>query len=116
MIGSALFGKAGLIAILVGAGGLLGITFSQRVLVPKASEKIDYAEIRTIIASELQAMPQPTVSVQPFDVDKIKGIREFNYSPQFSGSIQVSGVDSTSVRRYIREAVAIALSNQKRSK
>lgn len=45
--------------------------------------------------------PQPTVSVQPFDVDKIKGVKSFAYSPQFSGSIQVAGVDSTALRKMI---------------
>lgn len=49
--------------------------------------------------------PEPTVSVQPFDVDKIKGLREFNYAPQFTGSIQVAGVDSSSIRRMIDVSV-----------
>lgn len=50
----------------------------------------------------------PTVSVQPFEVDKIKGLRSFQYSPQFSGHISVAGVDSASVRKMITESVDAA--------
>lgn len=49
--------------------------------------------------------PQPTVSVQPFDVDKIKGLKEFNYSPQYTGNISVNGVDSAAVRKWIEQSV-----------
>src|SRR5688572_2942322 len=47
----------------------------------------------------------PTVSVQPFDVEKIKNLKAFTYSPGFTGSISVAGVDSTSIKRYIDAAV-----------
>lgn len=50
--------------------------------------------------------PEPTVSVQPFEVEKIKGLREFVYSPQFSGSISVAGVDSTALRRMIDQSMS----------
>lgn len=49
--------------------------------------------------------PEPTVSVQPFDVDKIKGLRAFNYAPSFTGSIKVAGVDSASISRMIEHSV-----------
>jgi hypothetical protein len=49
--------------------------------------------------------PDPVVSVQPFDVEKMKRIGSFNYSPQFSGSISVAGVDSTSLNKMINEAM-----------
>ena len=63
------------------------------------------------------ACPEPTVAVQPFDVDKIKNLKSFTYSPQYSGSIRVAGVDSAAVKRYIIDAVNEALStNKKRRK
>jgi hypothetical protein len=49
--------------------------------------------------------PEPTVSVQPFDVEKIKGVKSFNYSPQFTGSISVAGVDSTRLKQIIQHSV-----------
>lgn len=62
------------------------------------------------------ACPEPTVAVQPFDVEKIKNLKSFTYSPQYSGSIRVAGVDSAAVRRYIRQAIDEALSNGKKRK
>lgn len=53
--------------------------------------------------------PEPTVSVQPFDVDKIKGLRSFVYTPQFSGSIRVAGVDSTALRKMIDASMEKAM-------
>lgn len=49
--------------------------------------------------------PQPTVSVQPFDVEKIKNLKAFTYSPEFTGAISVAGVDSTAIRKYVEQAV-----------
>lgn len=49
--------------------------------------------------------PEPTVEVQPFEVEKIKGLRSFQYSPQFSGNISVAGVDSASIARMIDVSV-----------
>lgn len=49
--------------------------------------------------------PEPTVSVQPFDVEKIKGVKEFNYSPQFSGAISVAGADSSRLKQIIQQSV-----------
>lgn len=52
--------------------------------------------------------PEPAVSLQPFDVDKIKGVKSFNYSPQFSGSISVAGVDSTALRKMFDKSIDAA--------
>lgn len=62
------------------------------------------------------ACPEPTVAVQPFDVDKIKNLKSFTYSPTYSGSIQVAGVDSSSVRRWINQAVSDVLSDNKKQR
>lgn len=106
MITSALFGKAGLTIALIGAGLVGGIFVQQKVLNDK---KIDYDEIRGIVSQELGKVPPPTVSVQPFDVDKIKGLKEFNYSPNYTGNIAVNGVDSSAVRRWIEQSVIRAI-------
>lgn len=60
--------------------------------------------------------PQPTVSVQPFDVEKIKNLKQFTYQPAFTGSISVAGVDSTAIKRYIDNAITKSLSSDKKSK
>ncbi len=57
--------------------------------------------------------PEPTVSIQPFDVDKVKGVKNFNYAPQFSGSISVAGVDSTALRKMIDGCLNRALDDYK---
>jgi len=50
--------------------------------------------------------PEPTVAVQPFDFEgKIKGVKTINYSPQFSGSISVAGVDSTALEKMIERSM-----------
>lgn len=65
--------------------------------------------------------PEPSVSVQPFEVDKIKGLKSFVYNPQFSGSIQVAGVDSTALRKMIDQSMEQAfqrymISNHKKGR
>lgn len=60
--------------------------------------------------------PAPSVSVQPFDVDKIKNLKAFTYSPQFTGAISVAGVDSVAIKRYIEEAVMRAISQEGKKK
>jgi hypothetical protein len=57
--------------------------------------------------------PEPTVSVQPFDVDKVKGVKNFNYAPQFSGSISVAGLDSTAIRKMFETSINRAFDNYK---
>lgn len=90
-----------IITALVAAIGTLAV--NKKFFTPE-TPKIDYSQVRSIVASELKKVPPPTVSVQPFEVEKIKGLREFVYSPQFTGSIEVAGVDSTSIRRMIDDA------------
>jgi hypothetical protein len=45
------------------------------------------------------------VSIQPFEVEKMKNLRNFTYTPQFTGTVSVAGVDSATVRKYIDESV-----------
>jgi len=97
-------------AILALAGTLGGI-FLQQKLFNQDPEQIDYERIRKIVGEEIKQFPTPTVSVQPFDVEKIKGVREFNYSPAFSGNVTLSGCDSTAMKRLVEQAVDKALSN-----
>ena len=49
------------------------------------------------------------VSVQPFDVDKIKNLKTFQYAPQFSGNISVAGVDSLRLKIIIQQSVDASL-------
>jgi len=87
--------KWALVIVISAAGGM---AFHAKVLMPE------------IPACPACNCPEPTVSVQPFDVDKIKGVKSFNYSPQFSGSISVAGVDSTALRKMIDRAIDQSLS------
>jgi hypothetical protein len=56
-------------------------------------------------------VPCPTVvcpeavTIQPFDSEKIKNVRSFTYAPQFTGTVSVAGVDSTSIRKFIDQSV-----------
>lgn len=90
-----------------------GIGVQQKVLNPKP-ETVDYSEIRGIVRdvvkSELKNIPkpEPTVPIQPFDVDKIKNLKTFTYSPNFSGNVAVNGIDSAAVHRWVEHSVMIA--------
>jgi hypothetical protein len=107
---AAFFAKFGLPAFVLLFGVTIGIGVQQKVLghKPTAPPEIDYARIQKMITN----IPQPTVSVQPFAVDKFKNLKTFTYSPAFTGSISVAGVDSASIRRYIEEAVTKAIEKQ----
>jgi hypothetical protein len=78
-------------------GSIAGIGVQQKVL----NEKVRFPE----------PVPCPpcncpeAVSIQPFDVQKMKNLKEFSYSPQFSGSVSVAGVDSATVRKYIEQSI-----------
>lgn len=65
---------------------------------------------------ECPECPQPTVSIQPFDVEKIKNLKQFHYSPEFTGSISVAGIDSSSIKRYINEAIQETCGEKKRKR
>ncbi len=97
---SALFLKFGIPVLYVLAGSLAGIAVQQKYL---ASPAPDYPPCPACVC------PEPTVSAQPFDVKKFKGLREFNYAPSFTGSISVAGVDSTALRRMIDRSLVEAL-------
>jgi hypothetical protein len=38
-------------------------------------------------------------------MEKMKGVKEFNYRPEFTGNISIAGVDSSMIRKYINEAI-----------
>jgi hypothetical protein len=107
---TALFGKAGLSIAFIIAGVLGGQFLQSRVFAPRPAKppQIDYNQVREIFTEELCKIPPPTVTVQPFECSKIKGLREFNYSPQYTGNIAVNGVDSAAVRRWIEQSVVRA--------
>lgn len=89
-----IFGKFTSIVTILAFGVVAGIGIQQKVL---------NAPIPDCICPT--PPPPPTVQVQPFDVEKIKNLREFTYAPKFTGSISVAGVDSSSVRIFIEESV-----------
>ena len=97
---SVIISKFGLPILVLGFGVITGISFQQKVLNPKPTA---CPQCPACIC------PEPTVSVQPFDVEKIKNLKTFTYSPGFTGSISVAGVDSTSIRKYIEIAVMKAI-------
>lgn len=87
-----------ILLVVIGAG--LGTIFQMKSNINKLSKCPDCVCPR--------CPDPPTVSVQPFDVEKIKNLKAFTYSPGFTGSISVAGVDSTSIKRYIDQAVLSA--------
>jgi hypothetical protein len=99
MIFSAVISKFGLPVIIAGAGLVAGIGLQQKVLNEKPAACPQCPSC---------FCPKPTVSVQPFDVEKLKNIKTFTYSPDFTGSVSVAGVDSSSIRKYIDIAVTKA--------
>jgi hypothetical protein len=102
---TALFSKIALPLLILVAGMVAGIGVQQKIL-DKKSEGVDYGRIDQMIFAQIARIPKPeAVSVQPFDVEKIKNLKSFSYAPQFTGSVSVAGVDSTSIRKYIDQAV-----------
>lgn len=53
--------------------------------------------------------PAPTIQMQPFEVEKMKNIKGFTYSPQYSGNISIAGSDTTHLREIIESSIAKAL-------
>lgn len=88
-------------------GGIGGMFLQHKVFAPPV-EKFDYTKVQSIMNEVVKNISPPTVSVQPFDADQLKRVKEFNYSPQFSGSVNVVGVDSALVKKYIEQAVLTA--------
>lgn len=103
MVLSAIISKLGLPIIVLGFGVMTGIGIQQKVLNPKP---VSCPQCPACVC------PEPTVSVQPFDVEKIKNLKTFTYSPGFTGSISVAGVDSASIRKFIDDAVTKAFAKQ----
>ncbi|MGL6121692.1 MAG: hypothetical protein ACRC1W_01385 [Shewanella sp.] len=83
-----------LLILIFGVVGGIGI--QQKVLNPEPHEIIPCPDCHC---------PEPSVSIQPFEVDKIKNLKAFTYSPAFTGSVHIAGVDSTALQRYVESAV-----------
>lgn len=109
-----IFGKAGVSIMLIIAGVIGGQFLQSRVFSPKA-DKIDYDQVRKIFNEEISRYPKPEVKLQTFECDKIKGLREFTYSPNYTGNIAVNGVDSSAVHRWIERSVMNAIQKHVRS-
>lgn len=94
---SALLPKIGFPLLVAGGGFIGGLAFQAKVLQPKPADPCP--------PPPACVCNPPAVSVQPFDVEKIKGLKSFQYAPQFSGTITVAGVDSVFVKKAINDAV-----------
>ena len=103
-----LLSKLGLPVLVAVVSFIGGITFQAKYL-DKPCPSVKCPSIPDCICNP------PAVSIQPFDVNKIKNLKNFSYSPNFSGSISVSGVDSGFVKKAIDESITRAL-NQTRKK
>jgi hypothetical protein len=102
---TAILSKIGIPALILVVGAIGGIGLQQKVFSRKP-DKIDYAEVRSIVKEEVtKAVAGIEISIQPFEVDKMKGLRHFNYSPSYTGNVAVSGVDSVAIRRWMEESV-----------
>lgn len=93
---SLILGKVGTFmpAILIGLIG--GVALDQKVF---RSSPVPCPQCPACIC------PEPTVEAQRFDMDKMKGVKEFNYMPEFTGNISVAGVDSSMIKKYLDQAV-----------
>lgn len=100
MILKAILSKAGL-PLLIGVGGFFGGQVFQAKFLKPAIQ----VETKTCPEPAPCICNPPAVSVQPFEVEKMKNLRNFTYQPSYSGSISVAGVDSAFVKRAIREAI-----------
>lgn len=96
MMLNVILAKIAVPALILVGGAVAGIGIQQKVFNPDPVQAVECPDCNC---------PQPQVSVQPFDVDKIKNLKTFTYSPGFTGSISVAGVDSSSIKRYIDDAV-----------
>lgn len=105
MIGwTAIFSKGLGPMLLIAAGVVGGVGLQQRVF----NKSLPCPQCPP--APACVCPPQTAVSVQPFDVQKMKNIRAFTYQPEYKGVISVAGVDSLTIKKYISDAVAKAFS------
>ena len=58
--------------------------------------------------------PKATVQMQPFDVEKMKNIKGFTYSPQYSDNITLAGADTNQLKTIIEKSIQKALLDKKR--
>lgn len=101
MIGwTAIFSKGFAPLLFIAAGAIAGIGMQQRIFNQKPLPCPQCPQPPACVCP-----PQTAVSVQPFDVQKIKNLRAFTYQPEYNGVITVAGVDSTVMKKYINEAV-----------
>lgn len=104
MIGwTSIFSKGLAPVLLISAGVIGGVGLQQRVFSAKPLPCPQCPPAPACICP-----PQTSVSVQPFDVQKMKNIRAFTYQPEYKGVISVAGIDSTAIKRYISDAVVKA--------
>ncbi len=96
---TALLSKIGIPVLVFLAGGIGGLVLQQ-----KLTPTIEIPQCPAC------SCPEPAVKMQNIEIEKMKGLKSFNYSPQFSGSISVAGVDSTALRRMIDKSLSEALS------
>src|SRR5690242_16522625 len=101
--------KIGVPALFVLGGVVAGVGLQQRVLSAKPVPCPQCPPAPACICP-----PQTAVSVQPFDVQKIKNLKAFTYQPEYHGVITVAGVDSTVIRKYVTSAVDRAFNEYKK--
>jgi len=101
MIGwTTILSKAIVPVLFLAGGAVAGIGLQQRVFNPKP--------VPCPPAPACICPPQTAVSVQPFDVQKMKNIRAFTYQPEYKGVISIAGVDSLTIKKYINDAIVKA--------
>lgn len=79
--------KTGFFAIVIFASLLIGFVIGGVVSLRIASNSFDRS-LKKVYENQKDCpdcICPPTISVAPFDVEKIKGVRNFTYSPSFVG-------------------------------
>jgi len=114
---TAILSKIGLPVLFIAAGSVGGMVLQTKI--QKKPEPVDYVKINTMIVTTInhafENHPSPAVSIQPFDADQLKRVKEFNYNPTFSGNITIA-TDSAALNKAIAKAVEDAFEKQYPSK
>lgn len=110
---TAILSKIGLPVLFVAAGSVGGMVLQTKI--QKKPEPVDYVKIDKMIRSTINEAfenhPAPAVSIQPFEADQLKKVKEFNYNPTFSGNITIA-TDSAALNKAIANAIAKAFEKQ----
>lgn len=110
---TAILSKIGFPVLFIVAGSVGGMFLQSKL--QKKPEPVDYVKINQMIVTTInQAFenhPSPAVSIQPFDADQLKKVKEFNYNPTFSGNITIA-TDSVALNKAIANAVQQAFEKQ----